>query len=334
MKYIVMECHTSYAVVLDEDGRFLKAANMHYEIGQSVTNVVLMQEPQSEAAPAKKNLKWIYSLGTIAACLLLMITSGLHIYQTPYASVYMSINPEVRIDVNRNDTVVGLEGINEDGGLLITSYSYKKKDLNLVMDELVDRAIEMGFLSEGGQITIELDAKNNEWIVSTGDTLSTHLSEYLTDKISVTIQVGEPDTERQEIVIPINPVTPENPTTPVPDTSYEEEDYEELDSLQENSDEQNLPSATSGEQDLSSTEAESPYEEDTEDVDDGLTDYGESVDSDSVDSDDDSDDDDSDDDDSDDDDTDEGDSSYEEDIEDTDDGQSDYSDSTDEDDDD
>ena len=27
MKYLIMECHMAYAVVLDEDGRFLKAAN-------------------------------------------------------------------------------------------------------------------------------------------------------------------------------------------------------------------------------------------------------------------------------------------------------------------
>ena len=31
MKYIVMECHPSFAVLLDEDGRFIKAANLNYE---------------------------------------------------------------------------------------------------------------------------------------------------------------------------------------------------------------------------------------------------------------------------------------------------------------
>ena len=28
MNYLVMECHPGYAVVLSEDGRFLKAANL------------------------------------------------------------------------------------------------------------------------------------------------------------------------------------------------------------------------------------------------------------------------------------------------------------------
>ena len=44
MKYIVMECHPSYAVLLDEEGRFVKAANLHYETGQTVCEPVLMRE--------------------------------------------------------------------------------------------------------------------------------------------------------------------------------------------------------------------------------------------------------------------------------------------------
>lgn len=42
MKYIVMEVKRSYAVLLDEDGRFVTAANLRYEVGQIVENPVLM----------------------------------------------------------------------------------------------------------------------------------------------------------------------------------------------------------------------------------------------------------------------------------------------------
>ena len=54
MKYMVMECHLSYAVVLDEEGRFLKVANRHYEVGQTVSEVVEMVLPQSK--PQKKKI--------------------------------------------------------------------------------------------------------------------------------------------------------------------------------------------------------------------------------------------------------------------------------------
>ncbi len=42
MKYIVMECHFSYAVLLDEEGKFVKAANRNYRVGQTVTDPVIV----------------------------------------------------------------------------------------------------------------------------------------------------------------------------------------------------------------------------------------------------------------------------------------------------
>ena len=35
MKYIIMENHLSYSVVLDEEGNFIKVANMGYEVIKS-----------------------------------------------------------------------------------------------------------------------------------------------------------------------------------------------------------------------------------------------------------------------------------------------------------
>ena len=48
MSYIVMECHSSYAILLDEEGRFLKAANLHYEVGQTVYDPVLMRDKRKK----------------------------------------------------------------------------------------------------------------------------------------------------------------------------------------------------------------------------------------------------------------------------------------------
>ena len=36
VNYLVMETHPAYAVVLDEGGRFLKAANLRYQVGDTV----------------------------------------------------------------------------------------------------------------------------------------------------------------------------------------------------------------------------------------------------------------------------------------------------------
>ena len=48
MKYIVMECHYSYAVLLDRNGRFVKAANLGYKVGQTVEDPVLIKVPSKK----------------------------------------------------------------------------------------------------------------------------------------------------------------------------------------------------------------------------------------------------------------------------------------------
>lgn len=187
MKYMVMECHPGYAVVLGDNGRFLKVANMRYEVGQTVTEVMELRLPQ-EKTVRKNKRRWISGLAAMAACLVLAVS--MMFFQAPYASVYLTINPEVRIDVNRNDTVVGVEGMNSDGAALLENYDHRKKDLDTVMDELVDLAIDMGYLHEGGSITLSLDA-DEEWVVTHSDHLNEHLNRHLTDKITVTIDIEQ-----------------------------------------------------------------------------------------------------------------------------------------------
>ena len=255
MKYMVMECHLSYAVVLDEEGRFLKVANRHYEVGQTVTDIVEMQVPQS-AVQKKKANKWMYLLAAMAACLVLMVTSVFQMGQMTYASVYMTINPEVRIDVNRSDVVVGLDGINPDGNDLIAGYEYKKKDLDLVMDELVDRAIDMGYLHEGGQISLVLDADSDEWIIVHSDTLTTQLNEHLNEKLSATIEVTDTKEQSNQVVIPV---------APEEESDYSESDYGETEQT-------TAPP-------VSSQPSESDYNDSNygdSSYDDGQSDYGES----------------------------------------------------------
>ena len=47
MTYLVMECHPSYAIVLDNEGRMIKAANMGYQEGQVVGEIIARQAPKA-----------------------------------------------------------------------------------------------------------------------------------------------------------------------------------------------------------------------------------------------------------------------------------------------
>ena len=186
MSYMVLECHPGYAVVIDEDGKFLKVANRKYTVGQMLTEVVQMQLPAE-----RKRQKWLTPLLTAAACLALILGVTLPGSAQPYASVYVKINPEVRIDVDKKDRVLELEGVNQDGKDLIQGYDYHKKDLDLVTDELVDKAIDMGFLHTQGQITITFDSADEVWVQQHSESLPHQLENYLKNKLTVTIQLGE-----------------------------------------------------------------------------------------------------------------------------------------------
>ncbi|HIT08374.1 MAG TPA: hypothetical protein IAB55_04735 [Candidatus Merdivicinus faecavium] len=187
MNYIVMECHPGYVVLLDEEGRFLKAANLHYQVGQTVRDPVLMKE-----GPARRPVRWISGgIAAAAACLLFFFGFGYYQnYLMPYSSIYLVINPEVQMNLNRQGTVVSLVGTNEDGVALLEGYDGRGKDKVTVADELVDRAIEMGFLSEGGRVSFSIDAPDEVLFQEYGIELRTGITEHLDGRIMVTIELA------------------------------------------------------------------------------------------------------------------------------------------------
>ncbi len=221
MTYLVMECHLSYAIVLDEECNFRKVANFHYEVGQTVTDIVEMNETST---PLKmKSRSWVYKITAAAACFVLLVAGLANMMMTPFASVYVSINPELRVDVTRNNAVVDIDGLNDDGKRLIEGYVYKNKELDPVMDELMDRAIAMGYLSEGGTIHLTLDAKDDNWVLTTSEGLSEHLNGYLKDKTSVTIEVEQRNQDGYKIIIPIES-TDYDEQSPYGDNEYGDDD--------------------------------------------------------------------------------------------------------------
>ncbi|MDO4720659.1 MAG: hypothetical protein Q4A78_08350 [Peptostreptococcaceae bacterium] len=213
MKYMVMECHRSYAVVLSEDGSFSKVANLQYEIGQIVDEIYeihceediessLAQTRETAKPIRKKTPSWIYSLSGLAAALILVLTAVFQLQNGVYGSVYIQINPSVQIDVDRKDKVVDLKGINEDGKKLISSYSYKGKVLNTVMDEMIDLAVDHGFLEAGRTVALTFDAKDDDWVIRRGDQAAHHMEEHIRHLFPDAVSEASEDPAVHIITIP------------------------------------------------------------------------------------------------------------------------------------
>ncbi len=216
MKYLVMERRTGYAVLLDEAGCFWKAADLRYAVGQTVCDPVLLRDAPRGGLQLARRAGAALAL---AACLLLFAGFGYYrTYLRAYSFIYLSINPQVQMDLNRRGTVVRLTGTNEDGQALLQGYSGRGKDTVTVADELIDRAIEMGFLSEGGQVSFSIDTPDEALFQEYGTELRTQVNTHLEGRITVTIQITdfkqEPDAGSSAGAAPPASSAPPAPVTP------------------------------------------------------------------------------------------------------------------------
>jgi hypothetical protein len=190
-------------VVLDQDGRILKVPNLGYTVGQSLKDVVLLPERLAKPALHKRIARW----SALAACLCLLLL-GSWVWQSPIGTVRMHINPDVLLSVNRFDRVVALEGLNEDGTALIDGYRAYGQEMKTVSDELADRAMELGYLSAGGQITLTVDSEKGDWKTAAEELLLLELEVHFEQRVTVTVDGRQPPAGQEpteEIIIPSQP---------------------------------------------------------------------------------------------------------------------------------
>ena len=131
---------------------------------------------------------WLAQIASLAACLCLLVLGSWKFLMTPYGSVRMQINPDVQITVNQLDYVIGLEGLNEDGEDLIEGYSYRWKSVDTASDELADRAMEMGYLKEGGAIRLTVESDHAQWRKETEDRIILELEVHVGKSITITTE--------------------------------------------------------------------------------------------------------------------------------------------------
>lgn len=244
MKYLVMDTHPAYAVLLDEEGRCLKAANLRYQVGDTVENIVALREP---AHNPLRFIKPLAGAAAIAACLCLVFFGYYQPNFTAYGTLRIQINPDVVMTLSRTERVLELDGLNPDGSNLIDGYVYQGKSRDTATAELVDRAIEMGYLSGGDAISITVTSRDADWQTAEEEQVHRQLEERYGEHVVVQAgpspgkAVGE---DGREIVIPVAPREPsshmDSPSSAAPqptlppsgsaggsygDTNYDDTDY-------------------------------------------------------------------------------------------------------------
>lgn len=207
MSYLVMECRSGYAIVLDSEGRFLRVANMGYTVGQKLEEVVkeksvteksleeiMLEQPVTENAAAQqedaavssgmragrysRKHRWMTRILAAVACLCVLAFGTERLFLFPYGTVRIQINPDVIVSMNRFQYVVGVEGLNDDGKALIEDYHYFGKKALAVSGELTDRAKLLGYLAEGGEITLTVKGADGNWTMETEEVMVSGLQHH------------------------------------------------------------------------------------------------------------------------------------------------------------
>ena len=209
-----MEVHPAYAVVLDEEGRFLKAANLRYQVGDTVRDIVELRRPKEKRPALWKPLSGVAGL---AACLCIVFFGYYQPNFVPYGALRIQINPDVELTLSRTDRVLELEGLNADGQSLIAGYEYSGKDREDVTEELVERAIDMGYLSGGETVSITVTSADADWQAREEQAAREDLEERYGE--TIVIQIGPTDEKPPvtEVVIPVTPPEPEPTPEPPPE---------------------------------------------------------------------------------------------------------------------
>ncbi len=198
MKYLVMENHTSHSIVMDESGAFHRVANLGYEIGDTITEPVFMKSPEKKKKP---NWKKISTVAAIFVCLLLASVPVINSNTESDVLVYMSINPEVHLELNEDGKINKVVADNEDGKVLLDGYKYRGKNATSVLIELIDRAERLEYLSEGGDIRITVKASDNVKAKTVQVDLSEVLKEAYVKKYLIKIKANEEDFRKVDDVL-------------------------------------------------------------------------------------------------------------------------------------
>lgn len=161
MKYIVMECHEGYAVLMDEESRFVNAANMHYEVGQSVTDPIIMNEEHTARRITFTAGKFIAA----AACLVIFASAGSIYYSRnlkPHSTVLISSDANIRMEVNKKGKVLHIITDSEMGKDILKDYDGKGKDKLTVANEIIELEKEKGYISDGDTIDVYISSDNSD----------------------------------------------------------------------------------------------------------------------------------------------------------------------------
>ncbi len=225
MKYMVMQCCKCHAVLMDEEGRYVFAANLGYEAGQSVTNPVIMAEKEKSS----NRIIVMRRIVAAAACIGIISVPCYSYYARNLktcSAVTITSHAGISMELNSAGKVIRLQSDSEYGREIIETYDIKGKDKLEAANEILQIEISDGYLSDGDTVDVYIESKNDEKYHS----YKTEFEEEL-PKLAIKVNVHEkeplkhesdskdekPGEEKPQPEKPDAPEKPQAPTKPAAD---------------------------------------------------------------------------------------------------------------------
>ncbi|MBR1822874.1 MAG: hypothetical protein IJ779_01425 [Ruminococcus sp.] len=237
MKYMVMETHDGYAVLMDEDARFVHAANLHYNVGDTVTEPIIMN---NDPETASKGIKMIVTrAAAAAACIGLLIGGGYTYYANnfkPHSTIIISSEANITMELNKKGKVLSLKSNNDTGREILKDYDGKGKDKSTVAKEILEIEKSKGIISEGDTVEVYVLSDDDSTVSNCITDIEQEVSapeikvnvkdvrDYESPQIKTPTAPAAPVEPKNEIKPP-EPVTPPTPeeNVPVPDVKLPEQ---------------------------------------------------------------------------------------------------------------
>ncbi|MFP4457626.1 MAG: PepSY domain-containing protein, partial [Clostridia bacterium] len=140
-------------------------------------------------------------IGTIFIAALSLVFGVMNIYNAPVGSVILDVNPSIEIVTNRLDTVIEVRALNNDAEKMLEDFQLDDRDVESVVDELVDLMISTGYITGGEDNLVMLTVYEENANQEVLDRMNKQIKAYLENqKISATIlnQVAKDSDEDQD----------------------------------------------------------------------------------------------------------------------------------------
>lgn len=178
MKYVVMQCTKGYAVLMDEESKFYFAANLNYEVGQTVTNPVILSNKYKDGKPVMTIIK---TIAAAAACIGVISIPCYSYYNKnlkPCSTVTFASDTAISMTLNSSGKVLSIESDNEYGSKIIEKVNIKGKDNVEAANEILQAEISEGYISAGDTVEIYVEAKSDEKVEDIKSKLETELPKH------------------------------------------------------------------------------------------------------------------------------------------------------------